>query len=83
MKALRLVKALEGKGLRVFFDYEAMLVHASSDSRAGMNKAMASNIKSSAAVQLWFVASRKLMRKVRTACGSSPTRTSTTRSFTT
>ena len=54
MKVLRLVKALEGKGLRVFFDYEAMLVHASSNSRAGMNKDMASNIVSSAAVVCCF-----------------------------
>ena len=54
VKVLRLVKALESKKLRLFFDYEAMLVHASSDARAGMNKAMASNIESAAAVVVCF-----------------------------
>ena len=48
------MKALESKKLHVFFDYEAMLVHASSDARAGMSKAMASNIESAAAVVVCF-----------------------------
>jgi hypothetical protein len=54
VKALRVVEALKSKGLRVFFDYEAMLVHAKADARGGMNSAMASNIQSAAAVVVCF-----------------------------
>ena len=49
-----MVKALKSKGLSVFFDYEAMLVHAKADARGGMNSAMALNIQSAAAVVVCF-----------------------------
>ena len=49
-----MVNALQEKGLAVFFDYEAMLVHACGDSRAGLNSAMARNIEDASAVVVCF-----------------------------
>ena len=70
-KALRVVKALESKGLRVFFDYDAMAKHASITPRQGMNSAMAANIDSAAAVVVCFSetyeASNNCMKELRYA----------------